>query len=439
MSVWIAFEGLLCLAAYFLREKLGFLGYQVAIASVYLVTLCFELTLDYTMSVYFVFAVAPYLKYFRLPTAWEFLLALYLGASALIGIMNNGFVAVISMLVIHYLGPLCLIYIYCNIPKCDLFPKSITSPLTLHGYIEKMLIACMLAEAVIGIIAIAVSSDGRLMLNYQCVSGCVACICIILLAFQLNDKYHVIFGYLCMAYCVGWAFLSGTRGYIVLAVSMALTVVATQNDNRNKVLIACTIGVVLCLFLLLNADFYSEIISGSRMTESIGRRTYENRWFLNLFTSQGVAKDALGIGIGTKFSSQEGAVAAFYGTGVDDYAYRVIMGNTTLHNFWYTMTLGMGLAGTFLYVAVFVRFAHSCLCAQIHSRNAAFLLVMFLAVYAFVLWYRWTATGGILESAVLETFLGLYQFSIDQKSNSFNSKTINHTSNEQLSSGSISL
>lgn len=420
MSMWIAVEGLLCLIAFIFRKKLGFIGYQVAVAAAYLVALCFELTLDYTMSVYFAFAVIPYLKYIKLPTMWEFALAIYLTASALIGILANGLFAVASLLVIHYLGPLCLVYLFCNIPQEELLPRVFMTPRELHGYVEKVLVACMVTEAVVGLVAIATSSDGRLMLNYQCVSGCVACICIVLLAFQLRDGYHTAFCYICMVYCVGWSFVSGTRGYIVLAFAMAVAVIATQKDNRGKALLICALGFVVCSFVLLDSDFFINLLTSSRMTESIGRRTYENQWFINLFESQGFVKDMLGIGIGTTFSSQEGAVAAFLGVGADDYSYRAIMSNTTLHNFWFTMTLSIGAVGTFLYTAVFVRFIRSIVRSRVQFGAARPLLIVFMVAYAFVLWYRWTATGGILESAVLCTLLALYQFSPDAMSSSSN-------------------
>ena len=140
MSMWIAVEALLCLIALAFRKKLGFIGYQVAVAAAYLVALCFELTLDCTMSVYFAFAVIPYLKHIKLPTMWEFALAIYLTASALIGILANGLVAVASLLVIHFLGPLCLVYVFCNIPQGELFPRAEMTLRELHCYVEKVLV-----------------------------------------------------------------------------------------------------------------------------------------------------------------------------------------------------------------------------------------------------------------------------------------------------------
>lgn len=292
-----------------------------------------------------------------------------------------------------------------------MFPKISMSLQELHRYIEKVLIACMATEAVVGLIAITTSSDGRLMLNYQCVSGCIACTCVVLLAFQFRDNYHITFNYICILYCLAWAFASGTRGYMVLSFVMVGAIIATQKDNRGKALLICVLGALVCFLIVINSDFFIKLLTESRMTESTGRRSLENHWFLNLFAGQGLLKDAFGIGIGTRFSSQEGAVNAFLGVGADDYSYRMIMGNTTLHNFWFTMTLATGAVGTFLYIAVFIRFAQHVIQSRENARTSRTLLVIFMTAYAFVLWYRWTATGGILESAMLCTLLALYQSS----------------------------
>ena len=410
MGVWVVAECLLCAIAFGFRKKLGFLGYQVAVAAAYLLALCFEQTLDFTMSAYFAFAVIPYIRCIKLPTLWEVALALYLAVHAVIGIVFNGFVNVVSLLIIHYLGPLCLVYIFCNVPRGELFPSPNISMGRLHSYVEKALLAIMCVEAVVGVISIAMSPDGRLMLNYQCVSGCLACICIVLIAFQLRDKYHKTFDYICLIYCIGWAFASGTRGYIVLSFVMAVAVLATQKDVRSKVLLVCLVGIAACFMAFCNPDFFAQLVNDSGMTKSTGRRGYENQWFMNLFANEGPLKELFGIGIGTKFSNQGGAIAAFAGVGADDYSYRMILGNTTLHNFWFTMMLATGVVGAFLYVAVFVRFARALLDNHLLAGTSRRLCMVFMAAYAFVLWYRWTATGGIFESVVLCALLAFWQF-----------------------------
>lgn len=409
MSSWIVIEAIICSIALALKRKIGFIGYQVLIAFAYLVALCFELTLDYTMSVYFAFAVLPYIRYLRFPGPLETLLAVYLLIASVISVFMNGIVPVASVLVIHYLGPLLLVFVFSNIPSGDLFPKGINDSMDRHKYIEQILIGAMIAEAIIGAIALGISSDGRLMLNYQCVSGCISCIVICFVAYQLNGSYHLMFSTFSMGYCLFWAFISGTRGYIILAFAMALVAVAVQPASRAKIMLICCVGLVLCIVLLSNTGIVERLFVDSRMGASTGRRTFENQWFLNIFGSQGLLKDLFGIGLGTTYLTQEGAVAAFAGTGVDAYAFNVILHNTALHNFWYMMTLSIGLVGSVLYPMTFIAFYKSVSNKFAINREAKVLLLVFMLTYAFVLWFRWTATGGVLESAVLCILLSLYQ------------------------------
>lgn len=422
MSSWIVIETVLCCIALALRRKIGFIGYQVLIAFAYLVVLCFELTLDYTMSVYFVFAVLPYIRYLRFSGPLETLLAAYLLIASAISVFVNGIVPVASVLVIHYLGPLLLIFVFSNIPIGDLFPEGVNDSNQRHKYIERILIAAMIAEAFIGAIALGISSDGRLMLNYQCVSGCISCIIICFVAYQLNGSYHLLFSTFSMGYCLFWAFISGTRGYIILAFAMALVAIAVQPTSRAKIALICCVGLVVCIVLLANTEIIERLFTDSRMGASTGRRTYENQWFLNIFSSQGLLKDLFGIGLGTTYLTQEGAVSAFAGTGVDAYAFNVILHNTALHNFWYMMTLSIGLLGSALYLTTFIAFFKNVSNKFANSQEIKVLVFVFMLTYAFVLWFRWTATGGVLESAVLCILLALYQtgFSINEHSSFVN-------------------
>lgn len=426
MSSWIVMETVLCCIALALKRKIGFIGYQVLIASAYLVVLCFELTLDYTMSVYFVFAVLPYIRYLRFSGPLETLLAAYLLIASAISVFMNGIVPVASALVIHYFGPLLLLFVFSNIPIGDLFPEGVNDSSQRHKYIERILIAAMIAEALIGAIALGISSDGRLMLNYQCVSGCISCIIICFVAYQLNGSYHLPFSTFSMGYCLFWAFISGTRGYIILAFAMALVAIAVQPTSRAKIALICCVGLVVCIVLLANTEIIERLFTDSRMGASTGRRTYENQWFLNIFSSQGLLKDLFGIGLGTTYLTQEGAVSAFAGTGVDAYAFNVILHNTALHNFWYMMTLSIGLLGSALYLTTFIAFFKSVSNKFANTREIKILLLVFMLTYAFVLWFRWTATGGVLESAVLCTLLALYQtgFSINEHGSFVNADVI---------------
>lgn len=140
MTITIIAEIIVCFVFALARKRLGFLGYQLAIAFVYLLALSFEQTLDYTMSVYFFFTVIPYINRFKAPGALGIIFALYLVFYSIVSAILNGPVQVVSMLVIHYLGPLLLVYVFCNIPEDELLPFGYRSESGSYRYIDRILI-----------------------------------------------------------------------------------------------------------------------------------------------------------------------------------------------------------------------------------------------------------------------------------------------------------
>lgn len=406
MTVAVIVEIIACLAFVCVRKRLGFLGYQLAIAFAYLFALSFEQVLDYTMSVYFFFAVIPYLSRFKAPDALGVLFALYLAAYSVVSAVFNGPIQVISMLVIHYLGPLLLIYVFQHIPQEDLLPPRYRSEHGAYRYIDRVLVAAVIAETAISIIAIALSPDGRLMLNYQCTSGCIACCCIVLIYHQITGGHRIGLSIACMIVFLGWAFASGTRGYIVLGFGMAVFVILLQRNKSIPALLACFAMAVLCIAVILSPDAIGEIVGDSRFGESAGRRTWENQWAINLFTDQGLVKDLFGFGIATPYSSQPGSASAFIGVNPDAYSFNMIYNNRTLHNFWFSSILSIGLVGFVMFISLFIGFAKQT-AKRTTNKGLAALVVVFLLVYAFVIWFRWTATGGVFEAAVLWTLIGL--------------------------------
>lgn len=406
MTISIIAEIIVCLAFALARKRLGFLGYQLAIAFIYLIALSFEQTLDYTMSVYFFFAVIPYANHFKAPGALGIIFALYFVFYSTISAMLNGPVQVISMLVIHYLGPLLLIYVFCNIPEEELLPPRHRSEIGSYQYIDKILIAAALAETVVSMVAMALSPDGRLMLNYQCTSGCIACCCIVLVYHQIAGNHRIGLSVACMLVFLGWSFASGTRGYIVLGFGMAVFVILLLRNKSIPALLACAAMIILCVVIVLSPETIGEIIGDSRFGETTGRRTWENQWAVNLFAEQGLLKDLFGFGIATQYSTQPDAVAAFAGVNPDVYSFNMIYANRTLHNFWYSCILSIGLVGCIMFVALFIGFVKR-LSRRTPDKNIVAVVAVFLVIYAFVIWFRWTATGGVLEAAVVWSLFSL--------------------------------
>lgn len=59
-----------------------------------------------------------------------------------------------------------------------------------------------------------------------------------------------------------------------------------------------------------------------------------------------------------------------------------------------------------MFVALFVGFVKG-LSRRTSDKKIVVLVAAFLVIYAFVIWFRWTATGGVLEAAVICSLIGL--------------------------------
>lgn len=403
MTIWIIIQIVLSCICFFVRNRVGFLFYQLGTAFAYLVSLAMVQELDYTMSVYYAFSLLPYLRYFRIRSKSQLLLATYLALVSIYSIAINGVFPVASSLIVHFIGPLVLLYVFVNVPRERLIGSHFHD-FTVEDTVKTFLILTAIGETIVGLIAISQSSDGRLMLNYQCVSGCLSCICIALVSVLLKARKSVLLSYCLLVYMVGWTTASGTRGYIVLAIIMSLFVVMRYGDTRTRIFTACIALAVVCVVTVIYWDEVTSLVMDEmRFGESTGRRDHENAWFINLFASQGPIKDLLGIGVGTTYSSQAGAEAAWFGVGESVYTHSVVMSANFLHNFWFMSVLAIGVVGTLLYVSCFIQYA--LLVREQLLKREYCLIIVFMLAYAFVLWYRWTATGGMLESAVLAAFL----------------------------------
>lgn len=424
MLTWVGVEASLCGFALCFRKRLGFLLYQICVAIAFLIALTMVQELDYTMSVYYAFALIPYIRYFKMSGTPQLLLAVYLCCATATSLVMNGVFPVVSSLIIHFIGPLVLPFVFGNVPKEELFGslRVLAKP---ERLIKVALIVAAAGETVVGLMAMAQSSDGRLMLNYQCVSGCLSCTTLILAAILLEKRSSVLFSYATIIYMAGWTIASGTRGYIVLAAVVGL-VVTMRNRNRHALLIlALLAAMTLCIALAIYWDEIVDLVlNGMRFGESTGRRTHENMWFLNLFADLGIIRDLFGVGIGTTYSTLPGAEAAWLGIGESAYTHQVVMNANFLHNFWYMSLLSIGCVGTALFLAVFVRFAQSA--RRTVPKRCYALLQVFLLAYAFVLWFRWTATGGLLESAILMALISFYPHQDTDGEASMHEKRIGH-------------
>lgn len=402
MTIWIAIEIAACLILALLRNKIGFLCYQVCIAGVYLLSLTFVHTLDVTMAVYFFFAVVPYLKFFAIPTKLCFFTALYICFWAIVSVLNNSLTAVISALVIHYLGPLSLVYLYARIPDSVL-----ASSFGMDGFDEKYVKAVVVVvaafELVIAILASMQSTTGRLMLNYQCVSGCLACVSMVLLVYLVRNEKNRLFSLIAAFLMAFWAINSGTRGYIVLAIALLIVVLLTCFNGGKAILLLLGFAVAVIAIEITSPTGFLGNSLAERFSQTTGRRDAENQWALQMLAIQGPFTDLFGFGMGSRLGSQPYALDAFDGVSISAYNKSAIIGSNNLHNFWFSCVLSLGLIGFALYVAPFIQF---CLRQKgVCDKHSHLVQLMFVCTYAFVLWFRWTATGGLLESCLLAYYI----------------------------------
>lgn len=402
MNIWVVLEITACLVIVPFRQKTGFLLYEFIVAGIYLLSLTMVQELDYTMSVYFAFAVFPYLNRFRVPNRAALLCILYFFIITLVSLTRNDMLKVASILVIHYLGPLILIFVFSNIERDEFFPPN---TLDFADGCRCVLLLGALFETVIGVLAISQSADGRLMLNYQCVSGCISCFSILLTLYLIKINRHVILAGCLALYFLLWAFASGTRGYIVIACVLIAFAFILLKDARARIMLILIAVLTIVGLITFLPELIQGVVDGSRIGESVGRRTYENIWFLKFFPSLSPVNQMFGIGIGSVYGEWRGACEAMLGVGAGTWDYNVIMISAKLHNFWYSALLATGVIGMTLYIAPFFLYARSFM--DLLDKRTFVLLITFMAVYAFVLWFRWTATGGILESAVLAVFVRL--------------------------------
>lgn len=400
--VWVAIEIAACLTLLLLKNKTGFLCYQICIAGIYLLTLTFVHTLDETMAVYFFFAVFPFLQYLICPTKLCVFSALYIIFWILVSIINNGFLSVVSVLIVRYLGPLSFLYLYGRMPDHALL-GSLGDQNHNERYVKIAVLVAIIFELAITVAALTQSSDGRLMLNFQCVAGCLACVCMLLLVYLVRNGDNVIFS-LGSAFIMAFlAINSGTRGYMVLAIVLSIAVIFTCFKGGKAVLLLLAFVSAIVAFIAFSSSSFSDISFIERFSESTGRRGAENEWAFNMLALQGPFRDLFGFGLGSNYLSQPDAIDAIRGISVDLYTRNVIIEGSGIHNFWLTCTLSLGLLGIALYIAPFVQ--HCFRSLQKCDRFTLIIQIVFICTYAFVLWFRWTATGGFLEACVLAYFI----------------------------------
>lgn len=378
-----------------LNKKIGFVYYQLFTATVYLISLSYIQTLDITLVIYLIFSIIPYIRNFKITSTLYSIILMYFVLSVFISVLNNGIGSAISIFTIRLSGLFLFHFLFSDID----FQKHRVKT---HISSFKYSVSFLLCELIVLLIGLSLSTDGRLMLNYQCTVGCIATSAVLFLAYRLLEfKSNRIIIIIAMIALTVVACLSGTRGYILVSVAVTCVSIFVYAEIRMRLIMCLS---ALLIGLIKYESILNLFLSKLRMGESTGRRTSENLFVLEFMNERSFFNLLFGNGFGAvvgRFSISEDIIARVSDTA---YTYYVLHNVSGFHNFWATILYSSGIVGLIMVIALYIM-----LFRQVLSSNASFkfkiVALVFLLSYAVLLWYRWTATSGILEFAMFAYIL----------------------------------
>lgn len=397
---------LFCVSALFLK-KLKFLKYHIVIATIYLASLIEFQELDYTLSLYFFFAVFPMLRYTKFSyKKIDLFFLLYFGVILIYSVFLNGLFSAAAQLLIR-LGGFVYLVLFFNI-KDEIFEDWDK----LKPQIPKVIFFCALVELVYGLYVMygADTQEGRLMLNYQCVNGCMS-ICIILLFFLLKPYNNLLkislnqlLIYASVLIMVFFVLQSATRGYILLFFPMVIILFFYW--YRYKLLLLVPFLIVLLLVLFLKSpEYLLNLYEGTRLGESTGYRGLENIFAIKFLSRSPLINLLFGYGLGTNFGELSLTYGVLNQLNYKNWLNEVIENKSGLHCFWISIIYSsgfVGLSSIVLFIVDFIKTtAHTLKCKGFYK----FVPIIYIVIYCVVLWFRWTATSGIFEFAILIVYL----------------------------------
>ena len=401
MIIWISVAVYLLLLTR--HRKIGFLYYQLLTMTVYLASLSFVQTLDITLPLYLIFSVLPYTYYLRRQSFFNIILLLLLGTQMLISICLNGLFVPVSVFIVRYSGLLCYCFVFENMERSG----------KMGVCTSRFFFTAALCEGIITLIGIFLSSDNRLMLNYQCTVGCISTSLIALCAYNMyiyadtktiRARKRKMFPLaMCMLFFSAIACRSGTRGYIIVCIAVMTVSICCFAPLKAK-----GVGILICSVILLVErhsilHFFLETL---RMGVSTGRRQAENLFILRFFSRSPWYIKLFGAGISTAASRYSITNEILSEMTVNSYTYRVLsdVNNLGFHNCWFTVLYTFGIVGFILFCFIYLRLFKKVL--KIKAGNSfKMCMLTFLGAYAVLLFFRWTATSGIAEFAVFSFIL----------------------------------
>lgn len=374
---------------FLMKNKINFIVYQLLDAFVYLITLSYIQTLDVTIVLYLIFAALPFVNEIRFNSLYKILSFLYFASFLIISILLNGVSSAISIFVIRLIGILYFVYIFNNVDIKSLTKKQI----------KFLNIVFLVFETIIGLIGYKLSPiSTRLMLNYQCTVGClsVSGILILYTYVVLNKKVDLFSFVVLILYCI-WPILSGTRGYIIVVLGFSAIILLLYANKYIKFFSICLILMVI----LSNFDFFWQFFySITGIDKSIGFRPAENKLIYMLFSQNSIINKLFGYGYGKILGSINNSRGIIYYVTYDDYTLMMFPLKTGFHNFYGTILYSSGIFGLTFVLSLFVYIIKK-IKEFMYKKMEFIILILYIFLYMFILWYRWTATSGILEFASL--------------------------------------
>ena len=389
---------------YLFRKKVNFISYELLVATIYLIALSYVQVLDVLLVIYLLFSIIPYLKYFKINNFVDILFVFYFGLILVLSCFLNGMSSAISVFVIRYIGIIFFVFFFKNYIYMIINGKDSTSKNSYSSLKETLKILKLFAicEIVLTVIAFLISGGGRLMLNYQCTVGNISVAGTLLCGycFYISDKKKnsLIFLYSIFFTCI--SILSGTRGYLIICIAM-LGIYTLLYGNKIAM---CLIFMFGSLLLLVNySTIFEKIVEMTRLGESTGRRKSEDLLVWNYMFSYPINM-LFGLGFGKPVSELHNISDLITQVSNSPYTTYILYRVNAFHNLYTTTYYSTGLIGLSIIIMLFFKIIEY-LKSNVLGKNIQFTLIAFVLLYMFVLWFRWSATSGILEFATVSFVL----------------------------------
>ena len=248
----------------------------------------------------------------------------------------------------------------------------------------------------------------RLTINHQAISGSLSVGLIVLnltLYFAYKRTWYIKHGMIYLLLNFGVILLSGTRGYIVMAVLPLIPflydyiIISNEGGRGRRILIF----LLLCILMLAGVLFYSQIMSRIatvlRVQDSLGYRENENKFIRDLFVVEPIVNKLFGFGLGGRANHLPYTHSiAVQASGTRYWMVSKLLTETTCHNYIYMILFKQGLLGLGLFIIVICAIKNRIKAAVYDNRFFYYTLLLSLIGIIVSLMFRISGTCGIFET-----------------------------------------